>query len=79
MTNQFPASLRMLNRKLRKLGVDRRLWRGNGYYYFDAPEWPASSVYVNHFSAFSVNGWINEFNELKTAAARSGFHNPKGY
>lgn len=69
-------TLRQLNAELKKRGVDRRLFRAReGYYYFDAPDWPASSVYVHHFSAFDVEGWVREFRELEDGAKRAGWIN----
>jgi hypothetical protein len=69
-----PSTLRQLNTELRKRGVDRQLFRDrSGYYYFEAPEWPACSVYVNHFSVLSVERWVAEFESLKADAQRAGW------
>jgi hypothetical protein len=65
------ATLKQVNAALKAKGVAERLARGRGGYYFregDAMSWPSSSVYVNHVSAFTVEGWLKEYEELKKGA-----------
>lgn len=60
-----------VNRALAAQGREERLRRGRGYYYFtggDAPLWPASSVYVAHADALTVEQWLAEYARLKEAA-----------
>lgn len=57
-----------VNRELKKRGVEERLRRGDGYYYFaggDASAWETSSVYTNRADLTSVDGWLREYDRLK--------------
>jgi hypothetical protein len=56
-----------VNRALKHMGVEERLVRGRGYYYFaggNAAAWPSSSVYVYRAEELSVGRWIAEYHEL---------------
>lgn len=60
-----------VNRALRARGIEEKLTRGNGYYYFrdgDAPTWRATSVYVFHSDAFTVEQWLGEWCDLSGRA-----------
>jgi hypothetical protein len=60
-----------VNRALRARGIEEKLTRGNGYYYFrdgDAPTWRASSVYVFSASDLTVERWLQEWCDLSGRA-----------
>jgi hypothetical protein len=57
-----------VNRALKKMGRPERLRRGAGYYYFsegNAMAWPSSSVYVYRATQFTLERWLEEFEELR--------------
>jgi len=58
-----------VNRALKARGVEERLKRGKGYYYFihgEAHTWYTSSVPVCHASSLSVAQWLAEYDQLKS-------------
>ena len=66
-------SIREVNKALAAMGVEERLCRGRGYYYFwhgSAPDWRECSVAVYRISAFTVREWIGEYEFLKKRAAQ---------
>ena len=68
-----PATLKRVNRALAKQGVPERLYRGKGYYYFadgGADNWPATSVYVYSARHLTVRQFLEEYESLKSDAAR---------
>ena len=53
-----------VNRELRRRGVEEKLRRGNGYYFFsggNAASWKATSVYVARAENLSVAEWLAEW------------------
>lgn len=66
-------NVRSVTKKLRSLGYDVELVRGDGYFWFHGPddpldghsESPTQSVYVSNLNAFSINEWVRQFFDLK--------------
>lgn len=60
-----------VNKNLELLGVEERLFRGEGYYYFaggKAAEWYQSGVYgVSHISELTIAQWLYEWHRLSTS------------
>jgi hypothetical protein len=79
---QINAAQRLLAAKLtnrtvesaikKKFGLDVKLRKGNGYYYFDDPDdaemrvikWPETSVYVNSLNQLTLDQWLHDFEHL---------------
>jgi hypothetical protein len=65
-------TLRIVNQKLKELGYNEILCRGNGYFFFaegDSSIWPMSGVYgVNNINDLSLEQWIEEHKNLKNSA-----------
>src|SRR6185436_4440844 len=60
-----------VNRALKARGIEEKLTRGEGYYYFrdgNAAEWRATSVYVYRADAFTVDQWLAEWSDLSGRA-----------
>jgi hypothetical protein len=56
-----------VNRELRRRGIEEKLTRGQGYYYFrngGASNWKSSSVCVFRADDLSVDGWLQEWSSL---------------
>jgi len=62
-----------------KFGMDVRLYKGNGYYYFADPDdqeeivvghWPESSVYVYRLNQMRLDQWLAEFERLMEQGKR---------
>jgi len=61
------ATVALVNKALKELGIAERLRRGRGYFYFyggEAMLWPTSGVYVSNVDAFTVQGWLQQWSEL---------------
>lgn len=62
-----------VNRALRARGVDAKLVRGAGYYYFTSdtlPGFPTAGIYgVQRADIMSVTEWLREFDRLAADAA----------
>jgi len=61
------GTVSQVNDRLRKMGKAERLARGRGYFYFrggEAMSWHSSSVYTNNPDAFTVDGWLKEYERL---------------
>jgi len=60
----------------KKFGLEVKLYKGKGYYYFADPEgrsteltgWPDTSVHVTKLSEFSLDQWMEAFKSLKDEA-----------
>src|SRR6185437_2550727 len=56
----------------KKFGLDVKLRKGNGYFYFDDPDdaemrvimWPEASVYVNSVNQLTLEQWLHDFEHL---------------
>jgi hypothetical protein len=63
------VTIATVNKELKRMGVEERLYKGEGYFYFiygDAPDWVGgSSVPVFRASDLTLDQWIEEFNSLK--------------
>jgi hypothetical protein len=60
-----------VNRALRQRGIEEKLTRGNGYYYFrdgTAAEWRATSVYIYSAADLTVDQWLQEWSDLSGRA-----------
>jgi hypothetical protein len=56
-----------VNKVLAEMGVQERLVRGDGYFYFfggNAEGWDRHSVSVYRIDSYSVQGWIRQWAEL---------------
>jgi|GEM_PF-4090593 hypothetical protein len=65
------VTLNNVNAAIKAAGGEQELVRGNGYFYFvggGALTWPASSVYVNHLTTFTVAEWVGEWQYLQKLA-----------
>lgn len=61
------VTLRRVNDALAAAGYAERLVRGRGYFYFidgEAFTWYSQGVYVSHLTAFTVEQWVRQRNEL---------------
>lgn len=62
------ATLALVNKALKELGIEERLRRGRGYFYFwggDAPLWFTSGVYgVGEISHTTVQWWLQQWSEM---------------
>jgi len=66
------VTLNQINHALAARGVAERLVRGKGYFYFwegDAPRWRNSCVMVFRLNAFTLDQWLAEYDQLKSAQA----------
>lgn len=65
------GSLARVNAALKARGVEERLVRGSGYFYFregNAMSWPSSGVYgVWNVAALTVDQWLAEYDALVAA------------
>ncbi len=75
MTNRAtaaaPVTVAKVNAALRKLGVQEKLFRGHGYYYFgegNASAWPSTSVYVYRVYELTIDEWVAEHTMLAAKA-----------
>lgn len=78
MNNENPKrfNVRSVTKRLRSLGYDVELVRGDGYFWFHGPDDPlddhsisnTQSVYVSNLHAFSIEQWVEQFLELKKGA-----------
>jgi hypothetical protein len=58
-----------VNKMLKDQGVNERLVKGDGYYYFHggrASSWPATMVMVDRVSLLTLEEWQKEFDYLST-------------
>lgn len=61
-------TLKKVNREFENRGIDERLVKGHGYFYFEGGEsekWYTSSVMVNTLNQLTLDGWIKEWESLK--------------
>lgn len=64
-----------VNKALKARGVEEKLTRGRGYYYFrdgTAAGWYRSSVYVFSASDLPVERWLEEYDLLANEAKSMG-------
>lgn len=57
-----------VNKELKRLGFEERLYRGNGYYYFaegGTPYWESSSVFVPAVTDLTLQEWVDEVVDRK--------------
>lgn len=62
-----PEGIREINQYLRRFGIEERLVRGSGYYYFidgDAHNWRSSSVCCMWYDNLTFDGWLREWVSL---------------
>ena len=68
-----PGRVAQVNAALKARGVDERLIRGRGYFYFwkgETSSWPSSSVYINDADLLTVEEWLAEYDQLKKEGVR---------
>lgn len=67
---EIALTLGEVNRELRKRGIEDKLVKGNGYYYFtgDASTWPDNSVHVYNISDLTLDQIVDSYNRLKDEA-----------
>lgn len=66
--NEYPKSVKDVNQMLKEKGVEEKLTKGKGYYYFydgDTSHWPTASVYVYNVGELTYDEWWNEYKSLK--------------
>lgn len=62
----------------KKFGIDAKLYKGKGYYYFADPDegklmitgWPEVAVYVTRLNQLSLDRWLDEFERLMNQGDR---------
>lgn len=68
-----PVTLKQINAELKKRGVDATLVKGRGYFYFTGPATDgffSTSVAVYSLSAFTLDGWMKEWDYLVKSEGR---------
>lgn len=72
--------IRQVNTALRLAGIDDRLKRGKGYYFFYGPQatsWYQSGVYVYRADLLTVEEWLTEYQLLKNDYRNNNQENSK--
>ena len=62
------VTLKSVNDRLAELGIDARLEKGDGYFYFsggEATDWLDRTVRMPILSSLTLDEWIDEFTRLK--------------
>jgi hypothetical protein len=62
------VTLKFINDRLAELGIDARLEKGDGYFFFsggEATDWLDRTVKVPIISALTLDQWVEEFQRLK--------------
>jgi hypothetical protein len=62
--NSTPTTSTQVNAVLKAIGVEERLVRGNGYWYFAegrASAWNSSSVSVFRITSYTIQGWLEQY------------------
>jgi len=62
------VTLKTVNDRLAELGIDARLEKGDGYFYFSGGEttdWLDRTVKVPILSSLTLDQWVDEFKRLK--------------
>lgn len=67
------TTLPAVNLKLMTLGIEERLARGDGYFYFcggNSSTWPSTMVCVNSVRELTIPEWLGEYGRLKSEAQK---------
>lgn len=72
--------LRTLNNHFAIRGIQERLVKGKGYYYFaggDAEKWRNASVNVYKLNQLGIKGWFDVWSELSGKPSPFKLHRPE--